>query len=154
MIDEREDRVLTAIERLDRRFDGVGQIAARVARLEGEAVRLRESVVMRSDLAMLSARIEGLGSRIDSLGEQVAATAPRLRLVETSVGELRAISARQGEVESLDRALAELAARVDAHDQGQSARAARLSSQMTAWLVSLLLLIVGAMVSYALVAMR
>jgi chromosome segregation ATPase len=148
------DPVLAAVERLDRRFDAIAGLSDRLARVEDQTSRLGENAVLRSDMTAAGARIEALGARIDMLSEQVAATTPALRQLESAVGELRTIGARRSEIDTLDRTLTQLASRLDAQDQGQSAQTLRLSSQMTAWLVSLLLLIVGAMVSYAMVAVR
>lgn len=150
MTEAESETVLSAIQGLDARLETLGRIGARVARVEDETVRLRSSVALRSDVAAVGTRIDGLGARIDVMAEQVAATSPRLRMVETSVGELRSTTARLSEVTALERTLGELSTRVEAQAAAQTARATRLSTQVTAWLVSLVIVVVGAMVSYAL----
>jgi len=148
----REDRILAALARLDGRLAQTADVGPRVSRLEGETARLRESMVLRSDVMALGARIEGLTKRIDALTEQVAATAPRLRMAEAGVAELRLTTARQSHLERVEQAVAGLSDRIAAETETQTARSAKLSSQVIAWLVSLILLVVGAMVSYALLA--
>jgi len=120
-----------------------------VARIEDQVGAIRDAVARKDDLATLAGRIEGLIHRIDLLSEQIAGTGPRLGGAESAIAQLQASSAQRTEVAGLDRQVRQLSKRLDVVDQGQSNRTAGLSTQLNAWLVSLLL-IIGALVSYTL----
>ncbi|HEV3309240.1 MAG TPA: hypothetical protein VG815_01790 [Chloroflexota bacterium] len=130
--------------------EAVSAVAGRVTHIEDHLTRARDGLAEKDDVTALGTRIDGLAQRIELLGENIAATAPRLGIAENAISELRTATVPRTEMAGLERRVHELSARVDVVDQGHTNRTAGLSTQINAWLVSLLLLIVGAAVSYAL----
>ncbi len=112
----------------------VKSIATRTDRIEDEIGKVRDSLTIK----------------IDRLSELIAGFSPRLVGVEVALTELRSHSAPHSQVEGLESRLSELSSHVDEMDETQSARTSGLSTQINAWLVSLIGLVVGALVAYSL----
>jgi hypothetical protein len=130
--------------------EAMGAATTRAARIEDELLQLRDQVAQKQDVLLLTNRIERLASKIDVLAMNVAGHAPRLDHLEQAVADLRGTMVPRGEVEGIEQRIGELALRLDASDQSQTTRSVGLSNQVNAWLVSLLLLVVGALASYLL----
>lgn len=124
--------------------------SSQIARIEKQIERLTDRAAEKDHLAVFGNRVDALTQRIDLLTEQIAATAPRLGIAEAAISELRAGAVPRTEAVGMERRIHELAARLDLFDQGHTNRVAGLSTQITTWLVSLLLVVAGAVLTYAL----
>lgn len=148
---ERERRNAGFTTRADL-VESVGAVASRAARIEDDLRTMRDQMVGKDDVAALAARFDRLATKIDGLAVDVAGRMPRIDVLERAVADMRTIVVPRPEVEGIERHVAELGARVDALDQSQTTRAVGLAGQVNAWAVSLLLVVVGALASYVIMA--
>ncbi|HZT96999.1 MAG TPA: hypothetical protein VFB34_09195 [Chloroflexota bacterium] len=114
--------------------EAVGSMAARTNRIEDEIGRVRDL----------------LTTKIDRLSELIAGFTPRLMNVEVALAELRAGTPAREQVDGVENRLADLSTRVDQIDENNNTRTSGLSTQINAWLVSLIGLVIGALVAYSL----